>query len=72
MKECEVSCVQLAQMNLGANRVTVETINQIREETSKDPVLAVLHKKVFSGWPPERKEVPEEVRVYWDSSDHGK
>ena len=36
--------VELAQMDLGANRVTVETMNQIREKTSKDPVLAVLHK----------------------------
>ena len=41
-------------------------MNQIREETSKDPVLAVLHKVVLSGWPSERKEVPEQIRVYWD------
>ena len=56
MQECgEVFRAALAQMDLGANRVTVETMNQIREETSKDPVLAVLHKVVLSGWPTERK-----------------
>ena len=69
VQECEVFCVELAQMDLGVNRVTVETMNPISEETSKDPVLAVLHKVVLSGWPPERKEVPEQIRVYWDSRD---
>ena len=64
MQEGEVFRLQLAQMDLGANRVTYETMNQIREESSKDPVLAVLHKVVLSGWPSERKEVPEQIRVY--------
>ena len=66
-QEWEVFNAELAQMDLGANTVTVETMNQIREETSKDPVLAVLHKVVLSAWPLERKEVPEQIRVYWDS-----
>ena len=61
--------VELAQLDLGANRVTDEIMNQIREETSKDPVLAVLHKVVLSGWPSETKEMPEQIRVYWDSRD---
>ena len=64
MQECEVFRVELAQMDLGVNRVTYETMNQIREESSKDPVLAVLLKVVLSGWPSERKEVPEQIRVY--------
>ena len=64
MQECEVFRVELAQMDLGANRVTYETMNQIREESSKDPVPAELHKVVLSGWSSERKEVPEQIRVY--------
>ena len=64
MQEGEVFRVELAQMDLGVNRVTYETMNQIREESSKDPVLAVFHKVVLSGWPSERKEVPEQIRVY--------
>ena len=68
MQECEVFRLELAQW-IWAKRVTVETMNQIREETSKDPVLAVLHKVVLSGWPSERKEVPEQIRVYWDLRD---
>ena len=67
MQECQVFHAELAQMDLGANTVTVETMNQIREEALKDPVLAVLHKVVLSGWPLARKEVPEQIRVYWDS-----
>ena len=69
IQECKVFRVELAQMDLAANRVTVETMNQIREETSKDSVLAVLHWVVLSGWPSERKEVPDQIRVYWDSRD---
>ena len=69
MQECEVFRVELAQMDLGANKVTIDALNQIREETSKDPVLAVLHKVVLRGWPSERKEVPVQIRVYWDSRD---
>ena len=69
MQECEVFRVELAQMDLGANRVTVETMSQIREETPKDPVLAVFYKAVLGGWPSERKEVPEQIRVYCDSRD---
>ena len=64
MQECEVFRIEVAQMDLGVNRVTYETMNQIREESSKDPVLAVLHKVVLSGWPSERKEVPEQSKVY--------
>ena len=64
MQECEVFRVELAQTDLGANRETYETMNQIREESSKDPVLAVLHKVVLSGWPSERKEVPKQIKVY--------
>ena len=58
-QEWEVFHAELAQMDLGTNTVTVETMNQIREETSKDPVLALLHKVVLSAWPLERKEVSE-------------
>lgn len=43
IQECKVFRVELAQMDLAANSVTVETMNQIREDTSKDSVLAVLH-----------------------------
>lgn len=43
IQECRVFRVELAQMDLAANSVTVETMNQIREDTSKDSVLVVLH-----------------------------
>ena len=55
MQECEVFRVELAQMDLGADRVTVETMNRIRKETSKHLLLAVLHKG-GSEWMAFRKE----------------
>lgn len=41
-------------LTITLNRVTVDTMmNRIREETLKDPVLAVLHQVVLRGWPSE-------------------
>ena len=60
MQEGEVFRLELAQWIWG---------KKSSRETSKDPVLAVFHKVVLSGWPSERKEVPEQIRVYWDLRD---
>ena len=58
-------------MDLTPNRITADTMSRIREETSKDPVLTVLHIVVLSVWPSERKEkeVLEEFRPYWSFRD---
>ena len=69
MQECEVFRLELAQIDLTPNRITADTMSRIREEPAKDPVLTVLHKVVLSGWPSERKEVPEEIRAYWSFRD---
>ena len=52
------------EMDLTSNRVTADTLKRIRQETAKDPVLAALQTVVTNGWPSERKEAPEELRVY--------
>ncbi|PFX17850.1 Transposon Ty3-G Gag-Pol polyprotein [Stylophora pistillata] len=54
-----------AKMDLSPNLVKPGTINQIREETGKDP----LNKVVLSSWPCQKNEVPEEIRAYWDLRD---
>ena len=59
MQEGEVFRLELAQMDLSPNQIIANTIRCTWEETSKDPVLTVLHKVVLSRWPSERKEVPE-------------
>ena len=71
MQKCEVFRLELAQIDLTPNWITADTMSRIREETAKDPVLTVLHKVhvVLSGWPSERKEVPEEIRAYWSFRD---
>ena len=56
-------------MDLSLNQIIADTIRRTWEETSKDPVLTVMHKVVLSRWPSERKEVPEEIRAYWSFRD---
>ena len=66
-QECEIFRLQLEEMDLTPNRVTADTLKRIRQETAKDPVLAALQTVVTNGWPSERKEAPEELRVYGTS-----
>ena len=56
-------------MDLTPNWVTADTLKRIRQETAKDPVLAALQTVVTNGWRSERKEAPEELRVYWNFRD---
>ena len=44
-------------------------LKRIRRETAKDPVLAPLHTVIMNGWPSERKETPEPLRLYWNLRD---
>ena len=68
-QECEVFRLELEEMDLTPNRVTADTLKRIRQETPKEPVLAALQTVVTNGWPSERKETPEELRVYWNFRD---
>ena len=56
-------------MDIEQNRVTSETMQRIKQETAKDPVLAALCDVVATGWPAERKETPEHLRKYWSFRD---
>ena len=56
-------------MDLKPNQVTADTLQRIRSETSKNPTLAALYETVMNGWPDERKEVPEQLRLYWGYKD---
>ena len=68
-QECEDFRLELEEMDVTPNRVTADTPKRIRQETAKDPVLAALQTVVMNGWPSERKEAPEELRVYWNFRD---
>jgi len=68
-QEWEVFSLEIAEMDLEPNRVTPDTLKRIRQETAKDPVLAALHTMVMKGWPSERKEAPEHLRLYWNFRD---
>ena len=68
-QEYDVFRVDLTQMDLSPNLVKPITMNQIREETVKDPSLMTLNKVVLGGWPSHKSEVPVEIRAYWDFRD---
>ena len=49
-QEYEVFQVEITEMDIEQNRVTSETMQRIKEETAKDPVLAALCDVVATGW----------------------
>ena len=61
--------MEIADMDIEPNRITSETMQQIKQETAKDSVLASLCDVVASGWPAESKETPEHPRQYWSFRD---
>jgi len=61
--------MDLTQMDLSPNLIKPGTMNQIREETRKDPSLMTLNKVVLGGWPSQKSEVPDKIRAYWDFRD---
>ena len=65
----EVFRLEIAEMDIEPNRITSETMQQIKQETTKDSVLVSLCDVVASGWPAERKETPEHLRQYWSFRD---
>ncbi|XP_022797523.1 uncharacterized protein K02A2.6-like [Stylophora pistillata] len=44
-------------------------IQEIREETAKDPVLQTLKATILNGWPSQRKELPPELHEYFKVKD---
>ena len=63
-QEYDLFRVDFTQMNPSPNLVKPGTMNQIREETGKDPSLMTLNKVVLGGWPSLKSEVPDEIRAY--------
>ena len=68
-QEYEVFRVEIPEMDIEPNRVTIETKQRIKPETAKEPVLADLCDVVATGWPAEMKETPEHLRQYWSFRD---
>jgi len=44
-------------------------MNQVREETVKDPSLMTLNKVVLGDWPSLKSEVRDKIRTSWDFRD---
>ena len=44
-------------------------IQEIREETAKDPVLQTLKATIVNGWPSQRKKLPPELHEYFKVKD---
>lgn len=43
-----------------------ESLEQLREETSKDTTLNTLHKVIVNGWPADRTDIPKSLRPCWN------
>ena len=41
-------------------------LQQIREETERDPTLSLLKETIFKGWPNQRSECPTPLHDYWN------
>ena len=64
-QQSDVFRMELVEMDLKPSNVTAETLKRIRTETSKDTVLSILNSATMTGWPDDRKSVPEEIRGFW-------
>jgi len=62
-QEHAVFRVDLTQMDLSPNLIKPGTMNQIREETGKNPSLMTLKKVVLGGWQSQKSEEPDEIRA---------
>ena len=60
-QQSDVFRMELVEMDLKPSNVTADTMERIRTETSKDPVLSILNSVTMTGWTGERKSVP----VFW-------
>lgn len=56
-------CVHHITQNLPASPTKLQ---QIRDETVKDPTLSLLSEIIFKGWPQKREECPQSVHDYWN------
>ena len=41
-------------------------LKQIKQASTDDSILSVLHQAIFKGWPLNKIEVPESIRLYFD------
>ena len=47
--------MELVEMDLKPSNVGTDTLERIRTETSKEPVLSILNSVIMTSWPDERK-----------------
>ncbi|UYV66194.1 K02A2.6-like [Cordylochernes scorpioides] len=46
--------------------VCSDTVLRIREETSSDPILCEVKKRILNGWPPNKNQTSMLTREYWN------
>ena len=56
-------CVHHVTQNLPASPTRLQ---QIRDETTRDPRLSLLREVIFEGWPQEREQCPKVIHEYWN------
>ena len=53
--------------NTWGRPATDEMLDRIREETVRDHQLSGLMQVLQSEWPPSKRHLPEELRIFWDN-----
>jgi len=56
-------CVHHITQNLPASPTKLQ---QIRDDTGKDPTMSLLKEVIFGGWPQKREECPQSLHDYWN------
>ena len=46
--------------------VSTDKMEEIREETSKDPTMMILINVIRRGWPQSRRQTPVEIHEFWN------
>ena len=59
------------QLDVRVNLVqfSSDRVEQLREETARDPVLAPLRDIIVSGWPDTERKLPKLLKPYWSYRD---
>lgn len=46
--------------------VTMDKMEKIREETSKDPTMRILRNVIHRGWPETRRQTLADIHKFWN------
>ncbi len=58
--------IQICMVQNLEARMSLQRINELKEETDKDSTLKKLRETIQKGWPDTKQELDQEIKPYWD------